>query len=398
MNKTLSALAALLLLAVCSHSATLSSTNFAWPTNAFSDDDLMLGENTNRPTPFKTVSALVRNVFSNRVARGSWQFNGFPFTNAPLIVMSNTLALWHFSTNGHLQPLVNKALIIGDESRNMLPLAVQSFAFELSSSQAGGYLQMDNGGMRWGGVHLTNDASNPNLILSPSVAGTAVRLYFGRASDAATHRINNRVTGEMSFESASGLTNIFLEVGGLFLSATNGLRFSKDVQLASAAKDVGLRRQTEHWLEVTDGTNNALPSGVAFGNLRAKILASSVLTNYGSAHLPTNTAALFELTANFSTGTHYTNGAQRAFVQQDFVIICDAGEDSTIDLEVDVAADGTYDKKVASVSFSGPPSGSQTMTGNLSAFIGPGWRFRFVQANTGTPVVTKTGVGQWILW
>jgi hypothetical protein len=57
---------------VSTHAATgtISSTNFAFPTNKIWESHLILAENTNNAAPFKTVSSTVGILFSNRTLHG----------------------------------------------------------------------------------------------------------------------------------------------------------------------------------------------------------------------------------------------------------------------------------------------------------------------------------------
>jgi hypothetical protein len=79
--KTLLSLLGLAALSLGCHAATLSSTNFAAWTNRLADADRVLAENTNRPSPYKTVTATVADLFTDRNATNLNTISGNPHTN-----------------------------------------------------------------------------------------------------------------------------------------------------------------------------------------------------------------------------------------------------------------------------------------------------------------------------
>lgn len=330
-------------------------------------------------TNFVTRSVRLNNLFSNRHHRGFAIFNGYPFTNSPWQVFSNTLPLWHITTNGSLMPGLNDSFIIGSASANQRVKAITSRTLNLENNLVMG-VGSAGGRIDWGGLTITNDGSNPAIVFDPDGTGKSFKIHFGPFGGAAlagtaTFRRNNNY---FEFISQDALTNMDLRVRNLELAGSNGILFAQSATLASGTKDVGIGRGAQGRLDVSDGSTGQgsikATNVTVMGNLFSKVWVTS-----------TNTWTLNQ---------YYTNGATPGMIHATFRLTGVAGNVPEVRFLLDEDGDGTFNASGICASFSSAAADFDIFQ-NVTEFLAPGARFCFTNTSASGTVSIGVGRSRW---
>jgi hypothetical protein len=243
---------------------TLSATNFATRTNTVADADLMLAENTNRPSPFKTISFPTANLFSNRINMGRTAFRpaASQASTVPVIeVFTNTssgTSSWKVLIDGTMIPTTDKQFDLGDGGFHRVKRAyiATNLTSEIAINNGDAYI-FGNG--------------NANQVLIGAKDGSAGELRFGAYS----MRHNSDY---ISYTINSGGGAAPMKMQRAAVGHTNGVWFlSADFNGAIA----GINATGTNQVQVNKNTNTCC------GDFRANDI-SGIGTTYVNAAVVTN--------------------------------------------------------------------------------------------------------------
>lgn len=390
---------------------TISSTNFAWPTNQIADADLIVAENTNRPSPFKTVSANVANLFSNRTARGTWSFSGatvtgFAFatnsftdaflsgyvrargmtgaTNAPFIWQNtNGVAIMDFRTNNVIAPASDNVIGLGQSGNNFASLWTH---------------QVNVGTSGNGDVRLQSSGSVGYLNFARIDGGTSSGLSMDGFAGARINMPN--AGGTYQFYQNSKLVDIV--AAGIRFPASNSIMFYSYNPSAVGngfTQPDSLIRAFSNSTVVVSGTNSTGQTPLPTGNIIASNawFVGNAVVSKGIQQTDATSSNYFGRTwspatatysAGFTPNIYYTNTLGRIWVSCPVTTYCPPSADFDVFLVVDSNADGTPDlNAVLYSSTTGTVGGALRTSYTVSGWINPGQAWGLsVSTNAGAAV------------